>query len=56
MASLLTDLDSVTLFAEALISLISNEGITKSAKIFLEALDLRIVSIIVAISLLKATS
>lgn len=55
-ASLLEFRDSVTLFAEALISLMSRDGITRSARIFLEELDLLIESIIVAIYLLKATS
>lgn len=55
-ASLLELLDSVTLLAEALISVISSEGITRSARIFLEEFDLLIESIILAIYLLKATS
>lgn len=54
-ASLLEFRDSVTFFAEALMSLISSEGITRSARTFLEVLDLLIESIIVAIYLLKAT-
>ena len=49
------DLDSVTLLAEALISEISKEGMTKSAIIFFDALDLLIDSIIDAIYLLSAT-
>lgn len=45
-ASVFEDLDSVTLLAEALISEISKEGMTKSAIILLDALDLLIDSII----------
>ena len=53
-ASVLEDLDSITLLAEALMSAMSREGMTKSLMRFLDALDLLIVSIMEAISLLKA--
>lgn len=54
-ASVLEDLDSTTLLAEALMSAMSREGMTKSLMRLRDALDLLIVSIIDAISLLKAT-
>ena len=54
-ASAFDDLDSVYRLAEALISEISSEGITKSAIIFFDTLDLLIDSIIDAIYLLNAT-
>ena len=54
-ASVLEDLDSTTLLAEALMSAMSREGMTKSLMRLRDVLDLLIVSIIDAISLLKAT-
>lgn len=50
------DRDYVTLLAEALMSVMSSEGMIRSARIFLEVLDLLTDSIIEAISLLNATS
>ena len=55
MASVLEDLDSVTRLAEALISAMSREGMTRSLMRLRDALDLLIVSIMEAISLLKVT-
>lgn len=55
MVSALVDLDSMTLLAEDLMSEISSEGITRSARMFLDELDFLIDSIIEAIYLLKAT-
>jgi hypothetical protein len=55
MASVLEDLDSVTLLADALMSEMSREGMTRSLMRLLDALDFLIVSIMEAISLLKVT-
>jgi 4-hydroxyphenylpyruvate dioxygenase-like putative hemolysin len=49
------DLDSATLLADALISEMSKEGITRSLMRLRDALDFLIVSIMEAISLLKVT-
>lgn len=55
MASVLEDLDSITLLADALMSEMSREGMTRSLMRLRDALDLLIVSIMEAISLLKVT-
>ena len=55
-ASVLENLeDSTTFLAEALMSVMSKDGMTKSSIRFRDKLDFLIVSIIDAISLLKAT-